>query len=389
MLRKYDLNLGKALKAQQDSPLGNRKEFNPPSVLQQVFGCHPLWNWMEAFLLEGSKWLLVEISKNDQQQDLIDALTFGNHKGASQKPVLLKKLIKKDVKYGYSLPVQHSSVQLIPGLAMTPMNILAQNTIDKFGWIISKDRLTHDQSWKWSSGTYLNSRIQKELLQAYRCCFCIRRLINWAIAARRKYSGQQILPPKIDYKSAYCQGILHFATALKAATQFLEDNLVIITLQLTFGSAPCLFKWGVMLESICDLANKLLKCKEWDPIILHTLVQANIPTWEHLDDNVPFVMGREYYWRPSQPLWLCERLHWQHDPTYHGSPQDMQHQQTWSGNTPCNQRSSLAKWRQRTYPLGANGGARQVKSRRGISRDGSFSWMAFQLLHTHRDPPWA
>ena len=88
---------------------------------------------MEAFLLEGSKWPLAEISKNEGQQDLVDALTFGNHKGASQKPVLLKKLIKKDVKYGYSLPVQHSSVQLIPGLAMTPMNILAQNTIDKFG----------------------------------------------------------------------------------------------------------------------------------------------------------------------------------------------------------------------------------------------------------------
>jgi hypothetical protein len=38
---------------------------------------------MEAFLLEGSKWSLVEISKNEQQQDLVDALTFGNHKGAS------------------------------------------------------------------------------------------------------------------------------------------------------------------------------------------------------------------------------------------------------------------------------------------------------------------
>jgi hypothetical protein len=44
VLRKYDLNLGKALKAQQDSPLGNRKEFKPPSVLQQVFGLYPLWN---------------------------------------------------------------------------------------------------------------------------------------------------------------------------------------------------------------------------------------------------------------------------------------------------------------------------------------------------------
>jgi hypothetical protein len=44
VLRKYNLNLGKALKAQQDSPLGNGKKFNLPSVLQQVFGLHPLWN---------------------------------------------------------------------------------------------------------------------------------------------------------------------------------------------------------------------------------------------------------------------------------------------------------------------------------------------------------
>ncbi len=44
VLRKYNLNLGKASKVQQDSPLGNRREFKPPSVLQQVFGLHSLWN---------------------------------------------------------------------------------------------------------------------------------------------------------------------------------------------------------------------------------------------------------------------------------------------------------------------------------------------------------
>jgi hypothetical protein len=166
VLRKYNLDLGKALKAQQDSPLGNGKEFKPPSILQQVFGLHPLWNQMEAFLSEGSKWPLAEISKNEQQQDLVDALTFGNHKGASQKPVILKKLIAKDVKYGYNLPIPLSSIQSIPGLVVAPMNIIEQNTIDKFGQIIQKDRLTHDQSWKWSSGTSVNSRVEKELLQA-------------------------------------------------------------------------------------------------------------------------------------------------------------------------------------------------------------------------------
>jgi hypothetical protein len=116
---------------------------------------------MEAFLLEGSKQPLGEISKNEQQQDLVDALTFGNPNGTSQKPVILKKLITKDIKYGYSLPVPLSSIQSIPDLVMAPMNIMEQNMIDKFGQIIPKDRLTHDQSWKWSSGTSVNSCAKK------------------------------------------------------------------------------------------------------------------------------------------------------------------------------------------------------------------------------------
>ncbi len=45
-----------------------------------------------------------------------------------------------------------------------------------------------------------------------------------------------------------------------------------------------------MSELICDLANELLKCKEWDPLTLHASVQADIPTREYLDN---FAMGRE------------------------------------------------------------------------------------------------
>jgi hypothetical protein len=144
VLKKYNLYLGKALKVQQDSPLGNVKEFKPPSVLLQVFGLHPLWNQMDAFLSEGSKLPLVEIRKNEWQQDLVNALTFGNHKGTLQKPVILKKLIAKDIEYRYSLPLPLSSIQSIPGLVMAPMNIMAQNTIDEF-WANNFKRQTH--SW--------------------------------------------------------------------------------------------------------------------------------------------------------------------------------------------------------------------------------------------------
>ena len=42
------------------------------------------------------------------------------------------------------------------------MYIMAQNMINKFGQVVSKDRLTHDQSWKWGSGTSVNIRVRKE-----------------------------------------------------------------------------------------------------------------------------------------------------------------------------------------------------------------------------------
>jgi hypothetical protein len=88
---------------------------------------------MNRILKNRSKWLLEEISKDKQQQDAYNALTFGNHKGALAKPNLLKKLIGKDVKSGYSFAIPLSNVTLIPGIYMAPMNIMTQNRINKLG----------------------------------------------------------------------------------------------------------------------------------------------------------------------------------------------------------------------------------------------------------------
>jgi hypothetical protein len=66
------------------------------------------------------------MSKEARQQDVLDALKFGNHKGASAKLDLLRKLIGKDVKFGYSFALPLSSITLIPGICMAPMNIMVQ-----------------------------------------------------------------------------------------------------------------------------------------------------------------------------------------------------------------------------------------------------------------------
>ncbi len=76
------------------------------------------------------------------------------------------------------------------------------------------------------------------------------------------------------------------------ATQLPDDLIAIITLQLTFGGAPYPFKWGIILEIVCDLANKLLKSKDWEPQDLYASVQWNIPVRKYLSNNIPFAIGR-------------------------------------------------------------------------------------------------
>jgi hypothetical protein len=64
---------------------------------------------MKKILKHGSNWPLEEMSKEERQQKVLDALTFENCMGASAKQDLLCKLIGKDVKYCYSIVLPLSS----------------------------------------------------------------------------------------------------------------------------------------------------------------------------------------------------------------------------------------------------------------------------------------
>jgi hypothetical protein len=97
VLRIHQFNLGRALEANKDLPLGPGKEFEPPNVLHIFFCLHLLWSRMEAILTHGSFLPLMILDEDLRKQDLQDAHTFGNHKGISAKPESLQKLIGKIV----------------------------------------------------------------------------------------------------------------------------------------------------------------------------------------------------------------------------------------------------------------------------------------------------
>jgi hypothetical protein len=108
-----------------------------------------------------------------QKNNVNEAITFGNHKGATSQPLLLQHLIVKDVSYSFGLTILLSAVHSFQGALLAPMNIMKQHTIDEQGRIIPKDRLTHDQSYDWGSGTSVNSRVCIEDLLPCRFGTCI------------------------------------------------------------------------------------------------------------------------------------------------------------------------------------------------------------------------
>ena len=227
-MKKYNGNLGALLEAQRNSIVGYSLEFRDVNNLQKIFGRHPNWTRMSKILENGSEWPLEPPNEELRCNNVNAALAFGN--GVTLQPDFLQKLVSKDVHFGYCLPLPLDKARKISGALLAPMNIQKQNTINEYGRIIKKDHLTHDQSYKWLSGTSVNSRaITDNLLP---CMFgaCIKRIVNWTISARRKFSKSPILASKFDFKSAFRRCHLNAASAAQTCTQLVEINILLMML---------------------------------------------------------------------------------------------------------------------------------------------------------------
>ncbi len=105
VLKCHSFDLGKAIKAQSNSPVGYGSEFRKHWILSPLLGNHPLWPQMKSILKNGSQWPTEPISKEEHIGNVEEALQFGNHKGAQSQPELLLKLVTGDVIHGYVIPL--------------------------------------------------------------------------------------------------------------------------------------------------------------------------------------------------------------------------------------------------------------------------------------------
>jgi hypothetical protein len=169
LMKHFNHNIGKALEAQQNSPLGYGSEFRMAATLAPLLRLHPNWDCFKILLNKGSDWSLEELVEEKRKDNVKEALIFGNHKGTSTNPVLLQALVNNNLTYGFATPFPLNKIEKLKGILFAPLNIQGQNKIDKTGWIVLKNRLTRNQSYKWkSSSTSVNSQVRKkDLLPCY------------------------------------------------------------------------------------------------------------------------------------------------------------------------------------------------------------------------------
>ena len=291
ILKSHNLNLETALEAEQKSQLKYGSEFRSSDTLSQIFRNHPLWPRLSSQLDKGANSPLEDLDFESRQQDLQEALEFGNHKGADENPDLFEKMMKDDVTNGYSLVIPREHVTKLKGAQISPMNITDQSGINERGEIISKKRLTHNQSMEYSSGTSLNSRTKKDELQDVMYGTCLLRVIHQIIEYRRRHPYKRILIQKIDFKAAYHWTHLHPSTAIQTITQLISMGLCYISLRLTFGGAPNPNIWSEVSESATDLANAILQCRDWNPASLHSPLQKQVPPVAEQTKIIPFAQA--------------------------------------------------------------------------------------------------
>ena len=297
VLGKYDFNLEQAIQAQIDSPIGYGSEFRKSEVLSPLLHKHPLWPQLKDILQHGVKFPIEPLDEESRAKDVELALEFGNHKGATEQQDLLTELCKKDIDFGYGLVLPLDKIKKIPGVVLAPLNIAPQNTIDEFGRIVPKNRLTHDQSFcfKGGSGTSVNNRVRKQDLPPCMFGACIRRLVNWIVAARRKHPNCRIPMSKIDFKSAFRRMHLNSEVAVQSCTQLPHLNIAIMSTRLTFGGCPNPAMWGMASETCTDLANAIQHDPDWNPKSLHSESQHLVPDYKPLPDNIPFATAKELF----------------------------------------------------------------------------------------------
>jgi len=268
LVQAADNDLEKLLAAQSHTTLHPGNEFRPVEQLGAILGKHENFPSFLDVITRGMSFHFhhSELSESERMEELLGILERGNHKSASENKEKVAKLLAKDVKHGFALPIPRSAVSRLKGALAQPCGMATQITLSETNERVPKLRLTHDASFSLNPGRSVNDRIDLDQYPAMVYGWCLSRLIHATVRMRRIHPDKRILAAKFDYSDAF-RRIVHSGSAA-AQSILVVDDIAYIFLRMTFGGAPNPPTWCNFSEMACDLVNELMECEHWDPSAL-------------------------------------------------------------------------------------------------------------------------
>lgn len=295
ILRQFDYDIGRALRALPFSTLTPGSEFRAPHLLAPLLSRHPLWpRFLERITL-GAEFPLTPISDADRLLDVAAALARGNHKSAQGHEAKLIDMLKDEVAYGWQLPLPREVATKIPDCEVAPLGMVVQSTINEDGSRAVKLRLTHDQSFNSTKGAKrsVNDRVDPTRLTPARFGRALLRLLHFVCYLRWRFPNERLLLTKVDCKSAYRRIHLQPVTAAKSCTYI--AGMLLMALRMTFGGAPNPSQWSDVSEVVADLANDLVRRDDWDPTDICAPQQPLLDSPKAVDNDAGFVRKEDAF----------------------------------------------------------------------------------------------
>jgi len=124
--------------------------------------------------------------------------------------------------------------------------------------------------------------------------YALLRLIHYIVACREIYPNKRILFSKFDLNPTYRRCHMNYDTTIQSITQDPTLDIVMLILRLTFGGAANPNNFGLISETIYDLANHLLSNSKWDYNKYISPIQDKVPPIESPTEYSPFGKGTSH-----------------------------------------------------------------------------------------------
>jgi hypothetical protein len=274
ILANNNFDLDRAIQSQHPSQISYGSEFRSSSSLKKLLSNHPLWDRLRKILDEGAEFPLDPIAKGTRKADITYHKERGNHKSLAKYSSFIDPVISEDIERGFALPLPVEILDKLPNASLAPLGCHKQTSINELGEVIPKYRLIHDQSFPGPSGLSVNGQMRKNELPPIMYSYVLSQLLHYIVNTRKIHPTTKIFICKIDLDAAYRRCSLSGKTCLESLTIY--AGLLLVALRLTFGGSPGPNIWGVISETMTDLANTILQNEYWDQTSLYDPISDSI-----------------------------------------------------------------------------------------------------------------